>query len=179
MKTFDELVKEGDRASIKELIQYSMDTQIQIKNDVIEPIDLLILFAKQIKKEYKYNTKCRGICLAKLNAILYMNNINEFGKKIEKSLSNNVFLYSRILDSMFNKRFAYTYVQRRIEWMPDFKESCYWWTLRYGKQNNPKMARCIKPRLMFLDWIINVLTAYKNEYLMSNINQNDKSKTNS
>ena len=66
---------------------------------------------------------------------------------------------------MFNKRFARTYVSICPEWLSEIKETGFWWTLRYGKQNDPKMARCIKPRVMFLDWLINVLTAYKNEYV--------------
>lgn len=40
MKTFDELINEEDRASIKSSIRDSMCDQIEIKNNVIEPFVL-------------------------------------------------------------------------------------------------------------------------------------------
>ena len=48
------------------------------------------------------------------------------------------------------------------EWNDPFSDTSYWWVIKYC--NDPFCSRCVKPRLLFLDWVIAVLTAYKNEY---------------
>ena len=155
MKTFDELVKAIDKSYIKQCISRSMTDHIYITNSTISPIDFLILFVNKVKQIYIKDTTCNGICAAKANTINYM-------------LFNytDIYVSTEILNKLFEKDIAYEYVPTKFEWTPITRvEKGYWWTIRYGQRNNRDMARCAKPRVMFLDWLINVLTTYKNEYV--------------
>ena len=157
MKTFDELVKECDRDYIKRHIKTSMTRDIIIHNNVISPIDFLILFVTKVKKTYIHNTTCTGICGARGLVTNYIcSNKNYEG----------IYFHGQMLSELFEKDLAYDYVPTKFEWTPITSvEKGYWWTIRYGQRNSRSMARCAKPRIMFLDWLINVLTAYKKEYV--------------
>ena len=157
MKTFDELVKKEDRDYIKLYIARSMTDHISITNNAISPIDFLIVFVNKIKQIYIQDTTCNGICAAKADAF---NNI-----RFDKNYVD-VHISTAILCKFFEKDLAYDYVPTKFEWTPIASvEKGYWWTIRYGQRDSKSMARCVKPRLMFLDWLIDVLTAYKNEYV--------------
>ena len=170
MSTFNELVKKEDRLQI-----------IRTINGAIYPdklnisIDDLITFTKRVKSEYRKNTIHNGICSA-MRAIV---NKYDYNDKLAFRLRNlrKTGLIRRSLSYLICRSYAIKYVQTKEEWDDPFKDTSYWWIT--NNFNDPFCSRCVKPRLLFLDWVIAVLTAYKNEYLMSNINQNDKSKTNS
>jgi hypothetical protein len=156
MKTFDELVKERDRNYIKRYIKISITKDITIHNNEISPIDFLILFVTKIKKRYIHNTSCNGICAARgLVTHHICSNKNYEG----------IYFSGTMLQELFEKDLAYDYVPTKLEWAPIPRiEMGYWWTIRYGQRNDKSMARCVKPRIMFMNWVIAVLTAYKNEY---------------
>ena len=157
MKTFDELVNRCDRNYIKMYIKTSITKDITVHNNEILPIDFLILFITKIKQTYMHNITCNGICAARCFVV------NEI---ISNKRYDGIFFNVELLHELFNKDLAYDYVPTKFEWTPIASvEKGYWWTIRYGQRNSRSMARCAKPRIMFLDWLINVLTAYKKEYV--------------
>ena len=170
MKTFDELVKEEDRNLIKSLIEDGMYKYITpICSDSMPRIDILVLYAKRIKESYLDNKTYRGICIAKTEAMGKLN--NNRGATINARISEGAL-------RLMSRRNAIAYIGTCAEWeVSRESDHLYWWKPYY--RDDLYHGRCSKPRILFLDWVIAVLTAYKNEYLMSNINQNDKSKTNS
>ena len=169
MSTFNELVQKEDRSKIIRTIKEAIDLPLNIS------IDDLITFTKRVKSEYRKNKIHDGICSA-MRAIVNKYDYN--GKTaFTKRNTKKTGLIRRSLSYLICRSYAMKYVQTKEEWGDPFKDTSYWWITNYC--NDPFCARCVKPRLLFLDWVIAVLTAYKNEYLMSNINQNDKSKTNS
>ena len=169
MLTFNELVKKEDKQQIIWIIKGAIYPELNIF------IDDLITFTKRVKSEYRKNTIHDGICSA-MRAIV---NKYDYNGKVAftQRRTKKTGLIRRNLSYLICRSYAMKYVQTKEEWDDPFKDKSYWWTIHY--YNNPIYSRCVKPRLLFLDWVIAVLTAYKNEYLMSNINQNDKSKTNS
>ena len=169
MSTFKELVKKEDRLQIIRTVNGAIYPNLNIS------IDDLITFTKRVKSEYRKNMIHDGICSA-MRAI-----VNKYDYNGEMALTQRRMkktgLIRRSLSYLICRSYAIKYVQTKEEWDDPFKDTSYWWITNYC--NDPFCSRCVKPRLLFLDWVIAVLTAYKNEYLMSNINQNDKSKTNS
>ena len=156
MKTFDELVKEEDRYII-----------ISVLSDMIlcnyGSIDISIVYAKQILKIYKKDSRIRGLCLARRFARTYMTN---------KYPNNPIFRESCMwdpLDIFFNRNCAKKYISDPNGF--DMK-SHYWWSVTYLYEHSNDsyrfcdigMSRFAKPRIMFMNWVIDVLTAYKNEY---------------
>ena len=169
MLTFNELVKKEDRLQIIRTVNGAIYPNLNIS------IDDLITFTKRVKSEYRKNTIHDGICSA-MRAIVNKYDYN--GKAaFTQRRTKKTGLIRRSLSYLICRSYAIKYVQTKEEWNDPFKDTTYWWITNY--YNDPFCSRCVKPRLLFLDWVIAVLTAYKNEYLMSNINQNDKSKTNS
>ena len=169
MSTFKELVKKDDRQQIIWTVKGAIYPGLNIS------IDDLITFTKRVKSEYRKNTIHDGICSA-MRAIVNKYDYNgevAFTQRRTKKTG----LIRRSLSYLICRSYAIKYVQTKEEWDDPFKDTSYWWNTNY--YNDAFCSRCVKPRLLFLDWVITVLTAYKNEYLMSNINQNDKSKTNS
>lgn len=155
MSTFNKLVKQEDRNII-------IDT---LSNMIIcnyGSIDMLIVFAKQILKVYKKDSKIRGLCRAKYYA--------------KKSMANaypncHIFhpAFPDPLEIFFTRKCAKKYISdpNGFDMRP-----YYWWNVTYSYEysNNPAgfyeegMSRFAKPRIMFMNWVIDVLTAYKNEY---------------
>ena len=157
MKTFDELVKEEDRGII-------IDT---LSNMIIcnyGSINILIVYAKQILKVYKKDRTMRGLCLARSFVIVNM---------ARKYPNYPIFREGCIRDPL--QIFFYRdYAKKYISDPNGFNMSNYYWwnvTYLYKHSNNPfrfyeeGMSRFAKPRIMFMNWVIDVLTAYKNEYV--------------
>ena len=157
MKTFDELVKEEDRYII-----------ISVLSDMIlcnyVSIDILIIYAKQILKVYKKDRTIKGLCRARSFARVNMES---------KYPNTPIFREGCMcdpLDIFFTRECAKKYISDPNGF--DMK-SHYWWsvTYLYEYSNNPYrfcdigMSRFAKPRIMFMNWVIDVLTAYKNEYV--------------
>ena len=156
MKTFYELVKEEDR-----------DTIIYVLSNMIicnyGSIDILIVYAKQILKVYKKDRTMRGLCLARSYVKVIM----------ERKYPNNYIFREGCmrdpLDIFFKRDYAKKYISDPNGF--DMKNH-YWWnvTYLYTYANDPYrfyeegMSRFAKPRIMFMNWVIDVLTAYKNEY---------------
>ena len=154
MKTFDELVKKEDRRQIIRTIKEAIDLPLNIS------IDDLITFTKRVKSEYRKNTIHDGICSA-MRAIVNKYDYN--GKTaFTKRNTKKTGLIRRSLSYLICRSYAMKYVQTKEEWDDPFKDTNYWWVINYC--NDPFCARCSKPRILFLDWVIAVLTAYKNEY---------------
>lgn len=157
MKTFDELVKKEDRGII-------IDT---LSNMIIcnyGSIDMLIIFAKQILKVYKKDRTMRGLCIAKVYAKANM---------ASKYPNTPIFREGCMgdpLEIFFTKECAKKYISDPNGF--DMR-NYYWWnvTYLYEYSNNPYrfydegMSRFAKPRIMFMNWLIDVLTAYKHEYV--------------
>ena len=157
MKTFYELVKEEDR-----------DTIIYVLSNMIicnyGSIDILIMYAKQILKVYKKDRTMRGLCLARSFVIVNM------ARKYPNTPIFREGCMRDPLDIFFKREYAKKYISDPNGF--DMK-SYYWWNVRYlYKYSNDSykfyeegdMARFAKPRIMFMNWVIDVLTAYKNEY---------------
>ena len=157
MKTFDELVKEEDRYII-----------ISVLSDMIlcnyVSIDILIVYAKQILKVYKKDRTMRGLCLARTYVRARM---------LRKYPNYPVFREGCMrdpLDIFFKREYAKKYISDPNGF--DMR-TYYWWnvTYLYKYSNDPYrfyeegMSRFAKPRIMFMNWVIDVLTAYKNEYV--------------
>ena len=156
MSTFNELVKKEDRLQIIRTIKEAIDLPLNIS------IDDLITFTKRVKSEYRKNTIHDGICSA-MRAIVNKYDYN--GKAaFTKRKTKKTGLIRRSLSYLSSRSYARKYVQTKDEWEEFMKpyDSSYWWTIHY--YNNPIYSRCVKPRLLFLDWVIAVLTAYKDEY---------------
>lgn len=156
MLTFNELVKEEDRYII-----ISTLSNMIICN--YGSVDMLIIYAKQILKIYKKNSNIRGLChartLAKINIASKYPNTPIFREGCMRDP----------LDIFFTKECAKKYISDPNGFN---MRNYYWWNVTYLKDysNNPYrfhdkgMSRFAKPRVMFLDWVIAVLIAYKNEY---------------
>ena len=154
MLTFKELVQKEDRSNIIRTIKEAINLPLNIS------IDDLITFTKRVKLEYRKNTIHNGICSA-MCAIVNKYDYNgemAFTKRKTKKTG----LIRRSLSYLICRSYAMKYVQTKEEWNDPFKDTNYWWITNYC--NDPFCARCVKPRLLFLDWVIAVLTAYKNEY---------------
>ena len=157
MKTFDELVKEEDRGII-------IDT---LSNMIIcnyGSIDILIIYAKQILKIYKRDSKISGLCKAKFYAKANMASKYPNTPIFREGCARDP------LDIFFTRECAKKYISDPNGFnMRDH----YWWnvTYLYEYSNNPYrfhdkgMSRFAKPRIMFMNWVIDVLTAYKKEYV--------------
>ena len=157
MKTFDELVKKEDHGII-----------ISTLSDMIicnyGSMDILIIYAKQILKIYKKDRTIRGLCLARSYAKVNM---------ASKYPNCPIFRGSCVwdpFDIFFTKECAKKYISDPNGFN---MRSYYWWNVTYSYEysNNPAgfyeegMSRFAKPRIMFMNWVIDVLTAYKNEYV--------------
>lgn len=166
MKKFDELVYPFDRRALRIRLKNEIKDNVTLCRTAyfIKPIDVLIEFAKRIKYEYVNNKRHYGMCSAKGEALYYMN---------MKHPSHECWiLNSWTLDSIIDSTFK-DYAGHYPEWL-EGRESGYWWHIYYSnskeeyynpyKSANIIMARLAKPRILFLDWVINVLIAYKNEY---------------
>lgn len=156
MKTFSELVKEEDRYII-----------ISVLSEMIlcnyGSIDILIVYAKQILKVYKKDRTIRGLCLARRFARTYM----------ESKYPNNLIFHKSCawdpLDIFFTRECAKKYISDPNSF--DMR-SHYWWSVTYLYEHSNDsyrfydegMSRFAKPRIMFMNWVIAVLTAYKDEY---------------
>ena len=155
MSTFNELVKKEDRLQI-----------IRTVNGAIYPdklnisIDDLITFTKRVKSEYRKNTIHDGICSA-MRAIVNKYDYNGKAAVTQRKMKKTG-LIRRSLSYLICRSYAIKYVQTKEEWNDPFKDTSYWWITNYC--NDPFCSRCVKPRLLFLDWVIAVLTAYKNEH---------------
>ena len=155
MSTFNELVKEEDRNLIKFLIEDGMYKYITpICSDSMPRIDILISYAERVKSLYLNTKRYRGICVAKRQAMEELN--NNRGITINARISEGAL-------RLMSRRNAIAYIGTCTEWVVPYKsDHAYWWKCCYG--NNIRKGRCSKPRILFLDWVIAVLTAYKNEY---------------
>ena len=154
MLTFKELVKKEDRSKIIRTIKEATDLPLNIS------IDDLITFTKRVKSEYRKNTIHDGICSA-MRAIVDKYDYNGIATFTQRK-TKKTGLIRRSLSYLICRSYARKYVQTKKEWNDPFSDTSYWWVINY--YNDPFCARCVKPRLLFLDWVIAVLTAYKNEY---------------
>ena len=154
MLTFKELVKKEDRSKIIRTIKEATDLPLNIS------IDDLITFTKRVKSEYRKNTIHDGICSA-MRAIVDKYDYNGIATFTQRK-TKKTGLIRRSLSYLICRSYARKYVQTKKEWNDPFSDTSYWWVINYC--NDPFCARCVKPRLLFLDWVIAVLTAYKNEY---------------
>ena len=155
MKTFDELVKEEDRGLIRFLIEDDLYTYIKPTcGNMMLRIDIIILLAKRIKEIYLDTKRYRGICIAKMNAI------EELNVNLNLTICSNI---SEDILKIVSRRNAMAYVGTCAEWeVSRESDHLYWWKPYYN--DDIYRGRCSKPRILFLDWVIAVLTAYKNEY---------------
>ena len=163
MQTFTDLVKEEDRNLIKFLIEDGMYKYITPTCCYITPtfcngmqrIDILILYAKKVKELYLDIKTYKGICIAKSQAMGKLNN------------DPNMVINARISEGalrLMSRRNAMAYVGTCTEWeVSRESDHLYWWKPYYN--DDIYRGRCSKPRILFLDWVIDVLTAYKNEYV--------------
>ena len=157
MKTFDELVKEEDRGII-------IDTLSSMIICNYGSVDMLIIYAKQILKIYKRDRTIRGLCHARALA-----KTNMASKYPNTPIFREGCMWDP-LDIFFTKECAKKYISDPNGF--DMR-NYYWWnvTYLYEYSNNPYrfsdegMSRFAKPRIMFMNWLIDVLTAYKNEYV--------------
>ena len=154
MLTFKELVKKEDRSKIIRTIKEATDLPLNIS------IDDLITFTKRVKSEYRKNTIHDGICSA-MRAIVDKYDYNGIATFTQRK-TKKTGLIRRSLSYLICRSYARKYVQTKKEWNDPFSDTSYWWVIKYC--NDPFCSRCVKPRLLFLDWVIAVLTAYKNEY---------------
>ena len=162
MQTFNELVRKEDRRQIIRTIKEAIDLPLNIS------INDLITFTKRVKSEYRKNTIHDGICSA-MRAIVNKYDYNggitftqNGGVTFTQRKRGKTGLIRHCLSYLICRSYARKYVQTKEEWDDPFRNPAYWWVINYC--NDPFCARCVKPRLLFLDWVIAVLTAYKNEY---------------
>ena len=159
MSTFNELVKQEDRNIIINVLSHMILCNYG-------SIDILIVYAKQILKVYKKDRTIRGLCIARTYAR---------GNMARKYPNCPMFYeyygsYMRDpLETFFTRDCAKKYISdpNGFNMRP-----YYWWNVTYLREysSNPYkfceegMSRFAKPRIMFMNWVIDVLTAYKNEY---------------
>ena len=155
MKTFDELVKEEDRNLIKSLIEDGMYKYITpICSDSMPRIDILISYVKRVKSLYLDIKTYKGICIARKQAMDELN--ADRGITINARISEGAL---RII----SRRNAIAYIGTCAEWEVSCEsDHLYWWKPYY--RDDIYHGRCSKPRVLFLDWVIAVLTAYKDKY---------------
>lgn len=159
MEKFNELIYLFDRTFIKNKIKNELNT-IEIHGSKIKPIDILITFARRIKYEYVHNIDNWGLCRAKTDAMYYMN-------KKHRSCDSWK-LSSNTLESFMSGLYK-DYAGHYPEWLIG-REQGYWWHVyypypsRYRKKYNGQRVRLAAPRIRYMDWLINILIAYKNEY---------------
>ena len=157
MKTFNELVKQEDRNII-------IDT---LSNMIIcnyGSMDILIIYAKQILKVYKKDRTMRGLCIARTYA-----KVNMASKYPNYPIFHEGYMGDP-LEIFFNRDCAKKYISDPNGF--DMR-SYYWWSVTYLYEHSNDsyrfydegMSRFAKPRIMFMNWVIGVLTAYKNEYV--------------
>ena len=157
MKKFDELVRPDDRGILRARIADSLDyITIYDYSNNLKRIDILILFINRIKYEYLHNRNYIGICAARDAALGYMNRKHPLSKtwQIARWATEGI-LAGRYKD----------YAGINLDWIYERRPS-YWWNTHYpGKHTYPykDRARLAKPRILFLNWVIDVLIAYKNE----------------
>ena len=157
MKTFGKLVKKEDHGIIisvlSNMIVYNYGS-----------IDILIVYAKQILKVYKKDSRISGLCKAKFYA-----KANMASKYPNTPIFREGYMWDP-LEIFFTKECAKKYISDPNGF--DMR-NYYWWnvTYLYEYSNNPYrfrdkgMSRFAKPRIMFMNWLIDVLTAYKHEYV--------------
>lgn len=156
MSTFNELVKQEDRNIIINVLSHMILCNYG-------SIDILIVYAKQILKVYKKDRTMRGLCLARTYVRARM---------LRKYPNYPIFregYMSDPLEIFFTRDCAKKYISDPNGF--DMR-NYYWWNVTYlcKYSNDPYrfyeegMSRFAKPRIMFMNWVIDVLTAYKNEY---------------
>ena len=156
MKTFNELVKQEDRNIISNVLS----------NRIIcnyGSVDMLIIYAKQILKIYKKDRTIRGLCRARDLA-----KINMASKYPNCPIFRGGYRWDP-LDIFFTKECAKKYISDPNGFN---MKNPYWWSVTYLYEHSNDsyrfyeegMARFAKPRIMFMNWVIDVLTAYKNEH---------------
>ena len=155
MLTFNELVKEEDRNLIKFLIEDGMYKYITPTcYNSMPRIDILISYAKRVKSLYLDSKTYKGICIAKKQAMEELN--------ADRGITINARISEGAL-RLISRRNAIVYVGTCAEWETSREsDHLYWWKPYY--RDDLYRGRCSKPRILFLDWVIAVLTAYKNEY---------------
>ena len=157
MKTFDELVKEEDRDIIISTLSHMIICNYG-------SMDILIIYAKQILNVYKKNNNIKGLCYARALA-----KTNMASKYPNTPIFREGCMWDPF-DIFFTKECAKKYISDPNGF--DMR-NYYWWnvTYLYEYSNNPYrfhdkgMSRFAKPRIMFMNWLIDVLTAYKHEYV--------------
>ena len=157
MKTFNELVKQEDRNIISNVLSNRITCNYG-------SIDILIVYAKQILKIYKKDRTIRGLCLARSYAKVNMASKYPNCPIFREGCMNDP------LEVFFKREYAKKYISDPNGFN---MRSYYWWnvTYLYEHSNNSYrfydegMSRFAKPRIMFMNWVIDVLTAYKNEYV--------------
>ena len=157
MLTFNELVKEEDRW----LINSTLSNMIICNYG---SIDILIMYAKQILKVYKKDRTIRGLCLARSYARVNMASKYPNYPIFREGCMNDP------LEIFFKRECAKKYISDPNGFN---MRSYYWWNVTYSYEysNNPAgfyeegMSRFAKPRIMFMKWVIDVLIAYKKEYV--------------
>ena len=156
MLTFNELVKEEDRNLIKFLIEDGMYKCITPTcSDSMPRIDILISYAKRVKSLYLDIKTYKGICIAKKQAMEELN--------VDRGITINARISEDAL-KIISRRNAMVYVGTCTEWEVSCEnDHLYWWKPYY--RDDSYRGRCSKPRILFLDWVIDVLIAYKKEYV--------------
>ena len=156
MSTFNELVKEEDKNLIKFLIEDGMYKYITpICSDSMPRIDILISYAERVKSLYLDTKTYKGICIAKRQAMEELN--ADRGITINARISEGA-------PKLMSRRNAMAYVGTCVEWETSREsDHLYWWKPYYN--DDIYRGRCSKPRILFLDWVIDVLIAYKKEYV--------------
>ena len=157
MSTFNELVKQEDRNIIINVLSHMILCNYG-------SMDILIMYAKQILKIYKKDRTIRGLCLARSYA-----KINMASKYPNTPIFREGCMWDP-LETFFTRDCAKKYISdpNGFNMRP-----YYWWNVTYLREysSNPYkfceegMSRFAKPRIMFMNWVIDVLTAYKNEYV--------------
>ena len=155
MQTFTDLVKEEDRNLIKFLIEDGMYKYITPTcYNSMPRIDILISYAKRVKSLYLDIKTYKGICIARKQAMDELN--------ADRGITINARISEGAL-RLISRRNAIAYIGTCAEWEVSCEsDHLYWWKPYY--RDDIYHGRCSKPRILFLDWVIAVLTAYKNEY---------------
>ena len=166
MKPLNQLLDNTDIEPIKHSIDRECITLHQNRITInpainIAPIDMLILFVKRIKLEYQLGScerrnysRIYGICGAKQRAYEYMSHYYP--------QDAYYFLWCSPLSILMHYHYAKKYISNKYGYFMVWNG--YWWNTHYFQNVNGKQAaRFAAPRIKFLDWVIDVLNAYKNE----------------
>ena len=152
--TVNSFTDEEDAKSIRVNLKHTCDTCKHFYGHTVEKtMNILIDYINSVKNKYISDTSLYGICKAGQYTI------NDMARKYPEMAS--FFKEWQPLHFLLTRNYASKYVTTYQ--ILDSTELPWWYTHYETESTATGIARLTEPRILFLDWIINILKAYLNE----------------